>query len=142
LFRVNSPNTSLESTRILKTRFNTSRLRDLEELRASQRHVLEKLPKALLSDPDVQRLSAVSARRAITLVHFIYRHNTRSLDFKDYEFSRATVTDLWEGGHNDVRRAIANPEWQRVTDLAEGIRVFDLCREDRSASIQHDRGWR
>jgi hypothetical protein len=44
------------------------------------------------------------------------------------EFSHATVTDLWEGGHNDVRRAISNLAWQRVTDIAEGIRIFDLGR--------------
>jgi NTE family protein len=109
-----------------KARFNTARLKELEELRGSLRRVLDKLPKALLSDPDVQRLSAVSTRGSITLVHFINRHNTGSVDFKDYEFSRATVTDLWQGGRNDVRRSIANPEWQRATHLAEGIRVFDL----------------
>ena len=74
----------------------------------------------------MQRLAAVSTRGAVTLVHFINRHNTRSLDFKDYEFSRATITDLWEGGCNDVRRSIAHPDWHRATELAEGIRVFDL----------------
>jgi NTE family protein len=111
-----------------KTRFNTTRLKEIEDLRSSLRRVLKKLPKALLSDPDVQRLSAVSTRGPVTLVHFINRHNTRSLDFKDCEFSRTTVTDLWEGGQNDVRRAIANPDWRRVTDVAEGIRVFDLSR--------------
>ena len=111
-----------------KTRFNTARLKEIEELRGSLRRVLAKLPKALQSDPDVQRLSGVSTRGAVTLVHFINRHNTRSVEFKDYEFSRATVTDLWDGGHDDVRRSIANPDWNRVTDLAEGIRVFDLSR--------------
>jgi len=29
---------------------------------------------------------------AVTLAHFINRHNTRSVEVKDYEFSRATVT--------------------------------------------------
>jgi NTE family protein len=74
----------------------------------------------------VQRLGTVSTRGAVTIVHFTNRHNTRSLDFKDYEFSRATMTDLWEGGYNDVRRSITNPERYSVTELAEGIRVFDL----------------
>ena len=36
-----------------KTRFNTSRVKELEELRGSLRRVLEKLPKALQADPDV-----------------------------------------------------------------------------------------
>jgi len=29
---------------------------------------------------------------AVTLAHFINRHNTRSVEVKDYEFSCATVT--------------------------------------------------
>ena len=113
-----------------KTRFNTSRLKEMEDMRSSLRRVLEKLPKALLSDPDVRRLSTVSTRGPVTLVHFINRHNTRSMDFKDYEFSRATVTDLWDGGYNDVQRSIANPDWHRVNEVAEGIRVFDLTRQE------------
>lgn len=109
-----------------KTRFNVTRLKEVEDLRASLHRLLGKLPKAARSDPDVQRLSKVSMRGAVTLVHFINRHNTRSLDFKDYEFSRATMTDLWEGGLNDVREAVANPQWSRMHDVVEGMRVFDL----------------
>jgi len=109
-----------------KARNNIARLKEVEELRASLRRLLGKLPKEALSDPDVQKLSAVSTRGHITLVRFINRHNTRSLDFKDYEFSRATMSELWEGGENDVRRSIENPDMHRPTDLTEGIRVFDL----------------
>jgi NTE family protein len=109
-----------------KTRFNSTRIQELEELRASLRRVLDKLPPEIRSDPDVQRLAAVSTRGAIALVHFINRHNTRSSDFKDYEFSRATVTQLWEGGLNDVRRSIAHPEWRNAMELAHGIHVYDL----------------
>ncbi|MET0583067.1 MAG: patatin-like phospholipase family protein [Pseudoxanthomonas sp.] len=111
-----------------KARFNLARLRELEELRASLHRLLGKLPKAALSDPDVQRLSAVSTRGPITLVHFVNRHDTRSMDFKDYEFSRATMTDLWRGGHDDVRRALADPDWNRATEVANGMRVFDMTR--------------
>jgi NTE family protein len=110
-----------------KTRFNSSRVKDVESLRGSLRRVLDKLPEALRADPDVQRLAAVSKPRAIALVHFINRHDTRSASFKDCEFSRATVTDLWQGGLADVRHSIADPQWHRATDLAEGVRVFDMA---------------
>jgi NTE family protein len=109
-----------------KTRFNTTRIKEIEGLRESLRHVLDKLPPALQSDADVQRLTAASIRGAVTLVHFINRHNTRSCDFKDYEFSRATVTDLWEGGISDVRCSIAHPEWRNAMEVAHGIRIYDL----------------
>jgi NTE family protein len=111
-----------------KTRFNTTRIKEIEELRSSLRRLLDKLPKALLVDPDVQRLTAISTRGAVALVHFINRHNTRSANFKDYEFSRATVTDLWEGGLEDARRSIDSPEWREATDLGNGIRIYDLTR--------------
>jgi NTE family protein len=111
-----------------KTRFNTTRIKEIEELRSSLRRLLDKLPKALLVDPDVQRLTTISTRGAVALVHFINRHNTRSANFKDYEFSRATVTDLWEGGLEDARRSIDSPEWREATDVGNGIRIYDLTR--------------
>jgi len=109
-----------------KTRFNTSRVKEIEALRGALRRVLEKLPEALRDDPDVQRLAAASKPRACALAHFINRHHPRATSFKDCEFSRATVTDLWQGGLGDVRRSVAGPQWHRATDLAEGLRVFDM----------------
>ncbi|MGT2494880.1 DUF3734 domain-containing protein [Cupriavidus basilensis] len=53
-----------------------------------------------------------AARGTVALLHFINRHNTQSSDFKDYEFSRATVTDLWNGGLEDARSAVASPKWK------------------------------
>jgi NTE family protein len=109
-----------------KMRFNATRLKEIEDLRAAMRGVIEKLPEALQSDPDVQRLKAVSACRTVTLVHFINHHGTYSSHFKDAEFSRATVSELWAAGEADVRHAIAHPEWQRLTDLGHGIRFYDI----------------
>lgn len=109
-----------------KTRFNATRVKQQEELRASLRRVLEMLPEDAKSDPDVLRLAAISTRGEVVLVHFTNRHDTDSSDFKDYEFSRATVLDLWEGGHGDVRHAIATEAWCNVTEMAQGIQVCDL----------------
>lgn len=74
----------------------------------------------------MQRLAGISTRGAVALVHFTNRHNTRSSDFKDYEFSRAIMNDLWGGGLSDVRSAIEREAWHNVVELAEGIRIFDL----------------
>jgi len=45
---------------------------------------------------------------------------------RNYEFSRATVEELWQGGHADVQKVLEHPEACRVTDLGNGVRVFDL----------------
>jgi NTE family protein len=109
-----------------KTRFNTSRMKEVEGLRASLRRVLDKLPAKLRDDPDVRKLTAASKPKEISLVHFINRHHPRATTYKDCEFSRATVTDLWQGGLGDVRRAIADSRFHRARDYGEGVRVYDM----------------
>ncbi|WP_248295450.1 DUF3734 domain-containing protein [Paraburkholderia sp. UYCP14C] len=109
-----------------KARYNTARIAEIEDLRNALRRVLDKLPPALQSDPDVQKLAGISTRGAVALVHLINRHNTQSSDFKDYEFSRATVMDLWDFGQSDVRYSIAHPEWQSAMEVAPGIHIYDL----------------
>jgi NTE family protein len=109
-----------------KTRFNSNRVKELEGLRASLRRVLDKLPEKLRDDPDVKKLAAVSKPKVISLVHFINRHHPRATSFKDCEFSRVTVTDLWQGGLGDVRRSVADPQFHRARDYGEGVRVYDM----------------
>ncbi|MEM5310492.1 patatin-like phospholipase family protein [Paraburkholderia sp. JHI869] len=109
-----------------RARFSSAHIKKTEELRTALRRLLDKLPEALRDDPDAQRLAAVSTRGAVALVHMTNRHNTGSADFKDYEFSRATVDELWQGGLGDVHDAVARKAWEDVVELAYGIRVFDL----------------
>ena len=103
-----------------------ARIRELEALRTALAHVLAKLPRAMQSDPEVQKLTAVSRRGPLSLVHVVNRHDTKSSDFKDYEFSRATVEDLWQAGHDDVRMALLHPERAKVTDFGNGVRAYEL----------------
>lgn len=109
-----------------KARFSSAHIKKTEELRTALRRLLDKLPEAMRDDPDAQRLAAVSTRGAVALVHMTNRHNTGSSDFKDYEFSRATIDELWQGGLGDVHDAVARKAWEDVVELAYGIRVFDL----------------
>ena len=47
---------------------------------------------------------------------------------KDYEFSRATINELWAAGREDVRIAAAKKDWAEPEELWEGMRVYDLTR--------------
>ncbi|MGF6776247.1 patatin-like phospholipase family protein [Paraburkholderia sp. GAS334] len=111
-----------------KTRFNTSRISEIEELRAALRRLLDKLPPTMKDDPDVAKLTTISTRGAVALVHFINRNRSQSSNYKDYEFSRATVMELWDFGYSDAKRSIADPEWQNATNLGNGIRIYDLTQ--------------
>ena len=111
-----------------KTRFNSTQLRQRDALKASFLRLLDKLPAELLGDPDVKQLAAASRRCQVSLVHLINRHDTLSASVKDYEFSRATVDELWQAGRGDVVHSVHHADWGRATEYHEGLRVFDLTR--------------
>jgi NTE family protein len=110
-----------------KTRFNTSRVEELESMRAALGRLLNKLPPRLREDPDFMLLAPLCRRRhQITIMHLINRRTAYSSSDKDYLFSRAEVQGLWEAGLEDVRRSCAHPQWRDATETAHGIRVFDF----------------
>jgi NTE family protein len=112
-----------------KTRFNTKRVQELENLRHALGRLMKKIPAELYDDPDYKLLQPVcEQKRHITIAHLINRRFTHSTNSKDYEFSRTTVRQLWEAGLEDVRRTCAHPEWIEATEVVGGVRVFDLSR--------------
>ncbi|MEP6996378.1 MAG: patatin-like phospholipase family protein [Betaproteobacteria bacterium] len=111
-----------------KTRFNTARVKELEELRLALHRVLRRLPQKMQRDPDVQRLTQVCNVGNVTIAHLINRRNAHSASFKDYEFSRATMLELWASGRDDVRQTIAHPELLKATEVERGVRIYDLAR--------------
>ena len=109
-----------------KTRFSVDQMRRIEDLRNALADVIGRLPRSMRADPKVRKLEAISRRGPVSLVRLVNRCDTKSFDFKDYEFSRATVDELWRAGHNDVQMVLAHPEACTVTDLGNGLRIFDL----------------
>ncbi len=81
-----------------KTRFSHDQVRAIEAMRSTLADVLAKLPASLRADPQVKKLEEASRRGHVSLIHLVNRHDTKSSDFKDYEFSRATVEELWKRG--------------------------------------------
>jgi NTE family protein len=111
-----------------KTRFNTMRVRELEDLRLALHRVLGRLPRRLQNDPDVKRLAQACNVGQITITHLINRRYAHSASFKDYEFSRATMLELWTSGREDVRTTISRPEMLKATEQGQRMRVYDLTR--------------
>ncbi len=112
-----------------KTRFNTKRVQELENLRQALTRLMEKLPHDLRDDPDYKLLQAsLGQKLQITIAHLVSRRYAHSTNSKDYEFSRTTVRQLWQAGLEDVRRASAHRDWPKATEVVSGIRVFDLSR--------------
>ncbi|HTS20214.1 MAG TPA: patatin-like phospholipase family protein [Casimicrobiaceae bacterium] len=110
-----------------KTRFNTTRVAELEAFRDVLARFLKKVPPRLREDADFKRLAPLCAeRREITILHLINRRSGDSTSAKDYEFSRATMERLWQAGLEDVRLSCSNRRWKEASKLEDGVRIFDL----------------
>jgi NTE family protein len=75
----------------------------------------------------VAEMGATTGECRIDLVHMINRRYRYTSSSKDYEFSRATVNELWAAGLDAARRTFKHPELWEGGKLADGIRVFDVA---------------
>jgi len=111
-----------------KTRFNTNRVKELEGMRVALGRLLQKLPPKFRNDPDYRLLAPIAQhKRKITIMHLINRRLDSASSAKDYEFSRATIRQHWEGGLDDVRRTCSHPDWANAMEIFDGVRAFDLA---------------
>ena len=109
-----------------KQRFNTQRVRELQEMRAALGRVLAKLPPDLKADPDVQKLAPLCDNRDWTIAHINNRRPSQGGQAKDAEFSRAAVNARWAAGLEDIRFSAANLEWMQPMELGPGIHMYFL----------------
>jgi NTE family protein len=109
-----------------RTRMNTDAMAANLNLQQALADLIPKLPASLRTDPAVAQLQAHMKHEPIDIVHLIYRDKAYELETKDYEFSRAMVTEHWEAGKRDMASTIAHPEWlQQAT--AGGVTTYDLA---------------
>jgi NTE family protein len=111
-----------------KTRSNTTRAKQMDDVTAAVRRLLAKLPASLRADADAQFLSRSTQAHKVSIVQIINRRFDHSSQAKDFEFSRATVRALWDAGRDAVKRTLASPEWPLACATDRGVRTYDLAR--------------
>ena len=105
-----------------KSRFNIEQVRQIGELVAAGRGLVDKLPPKLKSDPDAKKLAAACDERSWVIIRLINTRPSRSGFVKDYEFSRATIDEAWAAGLEDVRRSVSG--WDKIVPEAAGPEVM------------------
>jgi NTE family protein len=114
-----------------RTRANTDQFKQIQCVRVALANVLDKLPPEFLDSEDGKLLRSVADRRVYQIVHLIYRAKNYEVQSKDYDFSRASMTEHWSAGYNDAIRTLRHPEaLQRPTD-STGVATFDLAINGR-----------
>lgn len=112
-----------------RTRQVTSERIRLRQEREEIRRVLAKLPAALCDDPDIAALAARADELPVNIVHLIHRKREWEGANRDFEFSQATMRELWQAGRADVAETIANSA-VLARNIADGkTAAFDLTRD-------------
>jgi NTE family protein len=113
-----------------RTRMNTDVLAANVNLQQAVADLITKLPSRLRDEPSVAALRAELTSQPIDIIHLIYRDKPYERETKDYEFSRATMTEHWDAGMRDVNHALSHPEWLQ-SETASGVTTFDLTEPNR-----------
>jgi NTE family protein len=113
-----------------RTRANTDRFKEMQQIRYAIAGLLDKLPEELRGSTEAKVLSAISDRKVYNLAHLIYqpRNNGHS---KDYEFSRLSMQDHWRAGYHDTVRTLRHSEVLDRPKSRDGVFIFDLHRDGR-----------
>jgi NTE family protein len=109
-----------------RTRAATDLSLRLHRVKALIRELIDEAPEGVRSDPRIRELEAFSRDTVVTVMHLINRHRGYDSASKDYEFSRATMLELWAAGRADVEKTLADPHWIHRSRPPHGIAVFDL----------------
>ena len=104
-------------------------IKSLAEMKAALTRLLAKLPREFKDDPDVQTLEPIRNVGEMTIARLTNRGLSHAGYSMDYEFSRATVRELWATGLEDVRRSVATIECMQPTELGYIARLYDLPPE-------------
>ena len=82
--------------------------------------------KTRLNTTMVKEIGAMTGEPRIDILHLINRRTRYTSSSKDYEFSRATVNELWDAGREAARRSFAHLGTLKGKTTPDGIRVFDV----------------
>jgi NTE family protein len=100
--------------------------RNLDQAMERQKDIIYS-SKTRLNTTLVKDMGAIKGEPRIDLVHLINRRSRYTSSSKDFEFSRATVNELWEAGREAARKSFAHLGKLKGKTTGDGIRVFDVA---------------
>jgi NTE family protein len=113
-----------------RTRAATDQYKQVQKLRIAIANLMKQLPDELRNSEDAKRLQQEADEKVCNIVHLIYRARSYEGIAKDFLFSRRMMEEHWQSGYDNARRTLAEPEVLRLPDPVEGVRVFDVCKDD------------
>ncbi|MDB5410486.1 MAG: Patatin [Rhodospirillales bacterium] len=96
----------------------------------------DRLPAALLRDPDVRRCLAHGSRATMNLVHLVHESDAGDLRRKLGDFSDEAISRRWRAGERAMVASLAQPSWlapppDRIGVVVHELREAPAQRRDR-----------
>jgi NTE family protein len=113
-----------------RTRAATDQYKNVQKLRIAVGNILKQMPDEMRTSWEAKLLAQEVDDKVCNIVHLIYRARKYEGIAKDFEFSRRTMEEHWKIGYDNAQRALAEPDVMRLPDRIEGVRIFDVCKDD------------
>jgi NTE family protein len=111
-----------------RTRFNSDHVKQMQTMRNAASRLMGKLPKSLQDDPDAELLRGWGCAAQVTIAQIIRHDSGVDSGSKDYEFSRLSIEEHWEAGHDNAKRGLRSKAWRDRDCRLPGVQVFDLTK--------------
>jgi NTE family protein len=113
-----------------RNRAATDQYQRVQKLRIACATLLERLPPELKDSDEAKLLAQETDDKVCNIVHLIYRARRYEGIAKDFEFSRRTMEEHWAAGYANAQITLANPEVLQLPDRLEGVRTFDISKDE------------
>src|SRR6476659_9875695 len=113
-----------------RTRAATDQYKAAQKLRIAIANLLKEIPVEFRKSAHAKMLQQEADAKVCNIVHLIYRARSYEGIAKNFEFSRRTMEEHWQSGYDNARRTLAEPEVMRLPDPIEGVRIFDICKDE------------
>ena len=113
-----------------RTRAATDQYKSTQKLRIAVADLMKRIPDECRDLETARQLQQEADDKVCNIVHLIYRSRKYEGIAKDFEFSRRTMQEHWSAGYQNAVRTLSNPEVMRLPDRMEGVRTFDVCKDD------------
>jgi NTE family protein len=111
-----------------RTRFNTTVIQQMHDLRTTLNTMLKEIPPQHLSNELRKQLEPWLSDRVYNIIHLIYKTKPFEEQYKDYSFAPSTMREHWHAGLLDMHRTLAHPEFFVQPSREVGVVTHDVHR--------------
>jgi NTE family protein len=104
----------------------------IEDLQKAVRLLSEQIPQDRLADPAIAALAAKGADRTVNVVRLIMKALEGDDQFRDVDFTAATVDARWAAGNADAARALRHKAWLKPVPPHAGLVIHELDQHEEA----------